>query len=109
MAFRISGTLYRVTITGSGTFNAAGVFGRLQVRGKGTLNVSGARSSGTSRPMNFGKVPRDVRKLFQIAVTGAPVPLRPLRAGSARAAAPGDHHDDDRLADRNAGAREVRS
>jgi hypothetical protein len=77
VAFRISGTLYRVTVTGASTFNAAGVFGRLQVRGKGTLNVSGARSKWNVPAVNFGRVPKDVRKLFQLAASGQPVPAPP--------------------------------
>ena len=76
VAFRISGTLYRVTVTGAGTFNAAGIYGRLQVRGKGTLNVNGVRSHWNG-PVKLGKAPRDVRKLFQLAVSGAPPPAPP--------------------------------
>ena len=75
VAFRISGTLYRVTVTGSSTFNAAGVFGRLQVRGKGTVSVNGTRSRWTGPASNLGKVPRDLKKLFQLAVAGLPVPV----------------------------------
>ena len=77
VAFRISGTLYRVTVTGASTFTAAGVFGRLQVRGKGTLSVSGARSKWNVPAINFGRVPKDVRKLFQFAASGQPVPAPP--------------------------------
>ena len=75
VAFRISGTLYRVTVTGSSTFNAAGVFGKLQVRGKGTLSVNGTRSRWTGPASTLGKVPRDVKKLFQLAAAGLPVPV----------------------------------
>ncbi len=75
VAFRISGTLYRVTVTGSSTFNAAGVFGKLQVRGKGTLSVNGTRSRWTGPASILGKVPRDVKKLFQLAAAGLPVPV----------------------------------
>ena len=67
-AFRISGTLYRVTVTGASTFNAAGIYGRLQVRGKGTLIVNGVRSRWNGPAINLGQVPKDVRKLFQLAV-----------------------------------------
>jgi hypothetical protein len=76
-AFRISGTLYRVTVTGSSTFNAAGVYGRLQVRGKGTLILNGVRTRWNGPTSNLGRVPRDVRKLFQLALTGAPAPAPP--------------------------------
>ena len=55
VAFRISGTLYRVTVTGSSTFNAAGVYGRLQVRGKGTLTVNGVRSRWNGPASNLGQ------------------------------------------------------
>ena len=85
MAFRISGTLYRVTVTGSSTFNAAGIYGRLQVRGKGTLSVNGVRSRWNGPASNLGKVPRDVKKLFQLAVSRAAAcrssrrRLRPIR------------------------------
>ena len=75
VAFRISGTLYRVTVLGSSTFNAAGVYGRLQVRGKGTLTVNGVRSRWNGPASNPGKVPRDIRKLFQLAVSGQPPPV----------------------------------
>ena len=77
-AFRISGTLYRVTVTGASTLNAAGVYGRLQVRGKGTLNVSGVRSRWNGPATVLGKVPKDVRKLFQYALTGAPPVVPPV-------------------------------
>jgi hypothetical protein len=77
VAFRISGTLYRVTVTGSGTFNAAGVYGRLQLKGKGTLSVNGQRLRWNLPPIKLGKVPRDVRELFQLAASGQPVPAPP--------------------------------
>ena len=48
VAFRISGTLYRVTVTGASTFNAAGVYGRLQLRGKGTLTINGQATAGAA-------------------------------------------------------------
>ncbi len=75
VAFRISGTLYRVTVTGSSTFNAAGIYGRLQVRGKGTVSVNGVRSRWGPPASNLGRVPKDVKKLFQLAATGQPVPV----------------------------------
>lgn len=77
VAFRISGTLYRVTVTGSGTFNAAGVFGRLQTRGKGTLSVNGQRLRWNLPPIKLGKVPKDVKELFQLAASGQPPPPLP--------------------------------
>ena len=75
VAFRISGTLYRVTVTGSSTFNAAGVFGRLQSRGKGAVSVNGVRSRWGGPATSLGKVPKDVKKLFQLAASGQPVPV----------------------------------
>jgi hypothetical protein len=76
-AFRISGTLYRVTILGASTLNAAGVYGRLQVRGKGTLIVNGVKTRWNGPASSLGKPPRDIRKLFQYALTGAPPPAEP--------------------------------
>lgn len=77
-AFRISGTLYRVTVTGSSTLNGANVYGRLQLRGKGTLILNGARARWNAGPLTLGKVPKDVKKLFQFALTGAPPPAPPI-------------------------------
>jgi hypothetical protein len=77
-AFRISGTLYRVTVTGAGTFNGAGVYGRLLVRGKGMLIVNGVRGHWNEPVTNLGGVPRDIRKLFRFALTGAPPPAPPV-------------------------------
>jgi hypothetical protein len=77
-AFRISGTLYRVTVTGASTFNAAGVFGRLQLRGKGTLTVNGGKDRWNGVAIKLGKVPKALRSLFDLAVTGAPPPVTPV-------------------------------
>lgn len=77
VAFRISGTLYRVTVTGSGTFNAAGVFGRLVMKGKGTLSVNGQRLRWNLPAIKLGKVPKDVKDLFQLAASGQPPPALP--------------------------------
>jgi len=77
-AFRISGTLYRVTVTGASTFNAAGVYGRLQLRGKGTLILNGVRGRWNGPASVLGKPPKDVKKLFQFALTGAPPPAEPV-------------------------------
>lgn len=77
-AFRISGTLYRVTVTGASTFNAAGIYGRLNARGKGTLTVNGVRLHWNIGAIKLGTVPRDVKKLFLYAVTGAPPPVPPI-------------------------------
>jgi hypothetical protein len=78
-AFRISGTLYRVTVQGSSTFNAAGVWGRLQVRGKGTLTVNGKRERWAGPAIRLGKVPKAQKALFELALAGAPaaVPTSP--------------------------------
>jgi hypothetical protein len=77
MGFKISGSLYRATVLGSVKVNAAGVYGRLQLRGKGTLSVNGERGRWNGPNLSFGKVPKDVKKLFQFAVTGAPPPAAP--------------------------------
>ena len=78
VAFRISGTLYRVTVYGSSTFNAAGVYGRLQVRGKGTLTVNGRKARWTNPAVRLGKVPKDVKPLFELAALGLPPPAPPV-------------------------------
>jgi hypothetical protein len=78
MAFRISGTLYRVTITGASTYNAIGVYGRLQVRGaKSALTVNGQKSRWNGPAIKLGKVPKPIKDLFQLAVAGAPLPPPP--------------------------------
>jgi hypothetical protein len=77
VAFRVSGTLYRVTVTGSSTYNAVGVYGRLQVRGKGTLTVNGVRDRWNGPATKLGKVPRAVKALFALAVLGGPPPSPP--------------------------------
>jgi hypothetical protein len=77
VAFRISGSLYRVTVLGSSTFNAAGIFGRLQLRGKGTLTVNGARSRWNGPAIKIGRPPKDVKALYQLAVSGQPPPVAP--------------------------------
>lgn len=74
VAFRISGSLYKVTVAGSGTFNAAGVFGRLQTKGKGALSVNGQRLRWNLPPIKLGKVPKDVKDLFRLAASGQPPP-----------------------------------
>ena len=76
-AFRISGTLYRVTVTGASTFNGAGIYGRLQVRGKGVQIVNGARSRWNGPNSLVARPPKDIRKLFQLALSGAPPPAPP--------------------------------
>lgn len=78
VAFRISGTLYRVTVTGASTFNAAGIYGRLNARGKGTLTINGGRMRWNTGAIKLGTIPKDVKKLFQYALTGAPPPEPPV-------------------------------
>ena len=78
----ISGTLYRVTVLGSANVNAAGVYGRLQVRGQGHAERQRREArAGTARSSNSARCPRDLKKLFQLALAGAPPPatVRPLR------------------------------
>ena len=78
MAFRISGTLYRVTVLGSSTYNALGVYGRLQVRGvKSSLTVNGKKMRWNGPAIKLGKVPRAVRDLFEFAVNGTTPPEPP--------------------------------
>jgi len=80
MLFRISGTLYRVTITGAGLYNGIGVYGRLQLRGggaKATLTVNSKKLRWGGPANKLGKVPRPVRDLFELAVIAAPVPEPP--------------------------------
>jgi hypothetical protein len=74
VAFRVSGTLYRVTVTGASTYNAVGVYGRLVVRGKGTLSVNGVRDRWNGPATRLGKVPRALKELFALAVLGGPPP-----------------------------------
>ena len=74
-AYRISGSVYRLVMTGSTTFNASGVFGRLQLRGKGTLTLNGHKSRwGETFAIRVSDPPRGIRPLFRLAVTGAPPP-----------------------------------
>ncbi len=77
VAFRVSGTLYRVTVTGASAYNAVGVYGRLVVRGKGTLSVNGVRDRWNGPAIKLGKVPRVVKALFALAVIGGPPPVTP--------------------------------
>jgi hypothetical protein len=78
MAFRISGTLYRVTALGSSTYNAIGVYGRLQVRGvKSSLTVNGKKVRWNGPPIKLGKVPRPIRDVFELAASGALPPAPP--------------------------------
>jgi hypothetical protein len=76
-AFRISGTLYRVAVTGASTFNGAGIYGRLQVKGKGVQIVNGVRSRWNGPNSLVARPPKDIRKLFQLALSGAPPPTPP--------------------------------
>jgi hypothetical protein len=77
VAFRVSGTLYRVTVTGASTYNAVGVYGRLQLRGKGTVLINGQRNRWNGPAWRLGKVPKVVKPLFELAVIGAPPPSPP--------------------------------
>jgi hypothetical protein len=77
VAFRVSGTLYRVTVTGASTYNAVGVYGRLQLRGKGVVLVNGQRNRWNGPAWRLGKVPKVVKPLFELALMGAPPPLPP--------------------------------
>ena len=77
VAFRVSGTLYRVTVTGASTYNAVGVYGRLLLRGKGTVLVNGQRNRWNGPPWRLGKVPKAVKPLFELAVIGGPPPSPP--------------------------------
>jgi hypothetical protein len=75
VAFRISGSVYRVTVTGASTYNAVGVFGRLQLRGKGTLTVNGGRKVKWGPPATkLGRVPKAFKDPYDLAAQGLPVP-----------------------------------
>ena len=58
IAYRISGSVYHVVITGSTTFNAAGVFGRLVLRGKGTLTINGRKNRWNGPPIKLCEPPK---------------------------------------------------
>ena len=75
-AFRISGTLYRVTVTGASTFNGAGIYGRLQVRGKGVQIVNGVRSRWNGPKALWPGRPRTSGSSSS-RFTGAPPPAPP--------------------------------
>jgi hypothetical protein len=45
------------------------------LRGKGTVSVNGARSRWGGPATKLGRVPKDVKQLFQLAATGQPVPV----------------------------------
>jgi hypothetical protein len=74
-AYRLSGSVYHVVITGSTTFNAAGVFGRLQLRGKGTLTINGRRNRWNGPAIKLSDPPKAVRALYRLAVLGVPPPV----------------------------------
>lgn len=82
-AYRISGTLYRVTVQGGATLNAINIYGRLQLRGKGTLTVNGRRDRWNGPAVKLGTVPKLVRLIYREAVAGLPptsppVPVPPV-------------------------------
>jgi hypothetical protein len=79
LAFRLSGSAYRVTVQGSSTYNAVGVYGRLlQVRGKGTITVNGGRRKAWNIPIvKLGKIPKAVREAVEAAAIPAPLPAAP--------------------------------
>jgi hypothetical protein len=78
LAFRLSGSAYRVVVQGSSTYNAVGVYGRLQVRGKGTITVNGSRRKAWNGPLvKLGKIPKAVRDAVQLAGDAAPLPAPP--------------------------------
>lgn len=77
-AYRISGTLYRVTVQGAATFNAINIYGRLQLRGKGTLTVNGARDGWNGPAVKLGTVPKPVRLIYRDAVAGLPPSTPPV-------------------------------
>ena len=77
-AFKLTGTLYRVTISGAATFNASGVYGRLQLRGKGTLSVNGRKDRWNGPALKLAVVPKASRPLYQLAVAGTPPPAPPV-------------------------------
>jgi hypothetical protein len=73
-AYRISGSVYRLVITGATTFNASGVYGRLQLRGKGTLAVNGHRNHWNGPAIKLSDPPKAVKQLYRLAVAAAQPP-----------------------------------
>jgi hypothetical protein len=73
LGFRISGSMYRMTITGAGNYNGR-VYGRLHLRGKGTLTVNGKKNRWNGPAIKLGKVPKDLRSLLEPAFKGEPPP-----------------------------------
>jgi hypothetical protein len=74
-AYRISGSVYRLVVTGSSTFNASGVYGRLQLRGKGTLVINGRKNRWNGPAIKLSDPPKAVRPLYRLAVAGTPPPV----------------------------------
>jgi hypothetical protein len=74
-AYRVSGSVYHLVITGSTTFNASGVYGRLQLRGKGTLTINGRKNRWNTPAIKLSDPPKAVRALYRLAVAGTPPPV----------------------------------
>jgi hypothetical protein len=77
LGFRITGSVYRLTVTGSSSLSAFGVYGRLQLRGKGTLSVDGIKNRWNAPWIKLRKIPRAVRTQWDLAFANAPVPAPP--------------------------------
>ena len=77
LAFRISGSVYRVTVTGSSAINAVGVYGRVQLRGKGSLTVDGKKNRWNTPAIKLKKIPRALRAQWEQAWFNAPPPAPP--------------------------------
>jgi hypothetical protein len=78
LGFRLSGSIYRVTVTGSSALNALGVYGRVQLRGKGTLSVDGGKNRWNGPWVKLKKVPKAIRAQWDLAVANAPLPPPPV-------------------------------
>jgi hypothetical protein len=77
-AYLISGSVYRVVITGQATLNASGIFGRLQVRGAGaknTLSVNGRKVRWNGPAIKISDPPKALRAVYRLAVDGTPPPV----------------------------------
>ena len=77
LGFRISGSIFRVTVTGSSQINAFSVFGRVQLRGKGTLSVDGAKNRWNGPAIKLRKIPKAIRPQFDLAAASGPIPAPP--------------------------------
>lgn len=77
LGFRISGSVYRLTVTGSSSLSAFGVYGRVLLRGKGTLSVDGVKNRWNGPQIRLKRIPKAVRAEWDVAFANGPVPVPP--------------------------------